>query len=207
MIAYHFTTWETWKSTIEPEGLMPAPVAERHFPDLSLVEPYVREGAIWLYRNPLAGHKLLGQLFYVAVNHHSDRIVRLAAEYDDWQAASWLALREMQENPSHTPSDTVNLTHTLDAGHFGHDREHIELVISPIPPERIRLDGQWNLVSLIVATSSLRASSPAGSRIDETSRLSRAAGYRVEVGHGRQLVVKLLRGSGGRVKYRVFASL
>lgn len=143
---------------------MPAPIAPCHFPDLDLVEPYVRDGAIWLYRDRLAGHKLFGMLIYVAINHGSDRIVRLRVEYDDWQAASWLVLRDLKD------PDIVKmaLTHTLDAGagQYGHHAEPIELVVSPVPPEWIKPDGEWNLLSLVNEPANVPLSPlPAASKV------------------------------------------
>ncbi len=125
-----------------------APLAKRHKSELAIVIPYLgdNDGCIWLYRRRMNRHKLFGMAVYVAINHNSHRIVRLKVEYDDWQAASWRALQDL-----HEPEDvTVALTHDYTgAGPFGHYREPIELLTTPVEPERIHLVNSWNLLQFV----------------------------------------------------------
>ena len=42
------------------------------------------------------------------------------------------------------------MIHTYDgAGHFGHVDEPIELLITPVTPDKIHLAGDWNLLHLV----------------------------------------------------------
>jgi hypothetical protein len=139
---YHFTTWEAYRC-IKQNGLELGPLTRR--PELRAIEKYLSNGGIWLYRKPMTGHKLLGMLIYVAVNHGSDRIVLLRVEYDAWQAASCCAERDMADG------STVNLIHDFDgAGHYGHEKEPFEVLIAPVAPDRIRPLARWNLVDILM---------------------------------------------------------
>jgi len=141
MIGYHFTTVEAYRR-IREIGLQPSPLDPQ--PGLTPIQPYIRDGGIWLYRRRFAGHKLLGMLFYVAINHESDRIVRVAVEYDFWQAASWHALHDLE------PDDTIQLTHDFTGvGHYGHIKEPFEVIITPVEPSKIRLMDTWNLMDVL----------------------------------------------------------
>ena len=96
----------------------------------------------------MTGHKLLGMLIYVAVNHASDRIALLRVEYDTWQAASQCPRRDMADG------STVNLIHDFDgAGHYGHEKEPFEVLIAPVAPNRIRLLARWNLMDILMKHS------------------------------------------------------
>lgn len=139
-VGYHFTTWDTYQQ-IRETGLRPMPWEQRHSPTLAPVRKYIEDGCIWVYtqRHPL--DRLMGMILYVAINHRHHRIVRLAVSYDDWQAASFHAYREMND-----PTVNLNLIHDLSgAGPFNHFREPFELLIVPIAPEHIQLAGEWDL--------------------------------------------------------------
>ena len=145
MHAYHFTTWDTYQ-IIKETGLRLAPIAPRHFPGLKPVTSYIQEGAVWLYHNRFHSHKLFGMLIHVAVNHHSDRIVRLRVEYVNEQTTTWRALQDFQD----CGVITTALRHSLDAGPYGHFDEPIELLLTPVEPHRIHLDGDWNLLRCLI---------------------------------------------------------
>jgi hypothetical protein len=140
--AYHFTTWETYQ-VIRETGLKLSPFPERHLNDFRPFLHLYREGTIWLYKNPLDGPKLIGELFYVAVQHHNSDVVRLRVDYHDEQAGSWLAKQE--------GSDIVDVLfrHSLsDAGMFSHRDEPIELLTAAVPVEQVHLDGRWNFLHI-----------------------------------------------------------
>lgn len=145
-IGYHFTTWDTYQ-TIREVGLKPMPWERRHEESVADVRKWIEDGCIWVYTQQQSIDKLLGMVFYVAIRHQNHRIVRLAVDYDDWQAASYHALREINSDGT---INTINLTHRLDgAGPFGHYQEPFELLITPIAPEAIHLAGSWNLRQFI----------------------------------------------------------
>lgn len=139
MTGYHFTTWETYQ-TIREVGLKPMPWERRHEDSVACVRKFIEDGCIWVYTRRQSLDKILGIVFYVAIHHQSHRIVRLAVDYDDWQAASYHALREIND-----PEISINLIHNLsDAGPFNHFREPFDLLITTITPEHIRLAGHWD---------------------------------------------------------------
>ena len=143
-IGYHFTTWETWQE-IKEDGLRLSPLAERHAPGLYQVRKFIEDDCIWVYTKRMSLDKLPGMIFYVGINHTSHRIVRLAVDYDDWQAASYRAKQELSD-----PASYVRLNHTLiHAGPFNHSAEPFELLVEPISPIHIRLAGRWDLRQLV----------------------------------------------------------
>ncbi len=141
MIGFHFTTFEFWQ-VIQNEGLKPSLNLKDH-PGLEAIQKYMKDGGIWLYERYLTGHELFGMLIYVAVNHGSDRIVRLAVEYEEWQSASWLAVQDQQAVSSILHHDFHG------AGHYGHFNEPFEIVVTPVEANRIRLVNSWNLMDIL----------------------------------------------------------
>jgi len=140
MHGYHFTTVEAFRR-IKQVGIKPGPMIPQ--PGLAAIEEYIRNGGIWLYHKRLTGHKLLGMLIYLAINHGSDRIVRLRVDYDEWQAVSFHARRDSACLASNFVHDYSG------AGHYGHLREPFEVLIEPVVPERIRLLDYWNLMDVV----------------------------------------------------------
>ena len=148
MIGYHFTTAETYRQ-IRHAGLQLAPLLPK--PGLDDIAPYLGDGGIWLYRRYLTGRKLLGMLLYVAINHHSDRIVRARVEYDVWQAVTFQAERDL--GSKHSP-----VHHLTGVGQYDHLAEPFEVLTTPVEPNRIRLLNYWNLMDIITGASKCRTS-------------------------------------------------
>lgn len=140
MIAYHYTTWEAYQS-IQNEGLQLSLIETKHIEELQIVKEYLENGCIWLYKNYLTDHKLLGLLMERAVNHSSHKIICLEVTYNENQSAAFLK--------SQKTYDTIKLTHKLEAGIFGHDKELIDLLITPVLPKNIKFKRFWNLLTLI----------------------------------------------------------
>lgn len=146
MVGYHYTTREIYDSVIAKAGLTLAPAHPRHIAEFAEVEKYTREGVIWLYKLPQWGRPLIGMIIYVAAEHGSERVCLLEVQYEEDHATSILAARQIGSN------EIVKLTHNLSVGacgYFGHQREPIELLNQPVPPERIRLTTEWDLNDLI----------------------------------------------------------
>ncbi len=141
MNGFHFTTFEFWQ-VIQDEGLKPSLSLKDH-PGLESIQQYMKDGGIWVYEHYLTGHELLGMLIYVAVNHGSDRIVRLAVEYEEWQSASWLAVQDQQAIAAFLHHDFHG------AGHYGHMNEPFDIVVSPVETDKISLLDAWNLMDIV----------------------------------------------------------
>lgn len=141
MIGYHHTTWEAWQE-IQVNGLKLTPLSPRHYDDFACVLDLVKDGCIWLYKRFQPMDQLTGLLIYVVARHPSRRPVCLEVEYDDLDAASRLgALAAFARGEDWD----YRLTHNLDGvGLFGHFAEPVELLVHDVPPERIRLLGEWN---------------------------------------------------------------
>jgi hypothetical protein len=143
MRGYHYTTWETWLK-IRETGLQLALLEERHRVTCDIVWEYVKDGCIWLYREPHQDEQLIGMIFYVSIRHRDNLIVCLEVEYGEEQAASFHAFRDMND-----PLAKINLTHDLDAGPYGHRYSCFELLLTPVEPEKVRLFGWWDILNLI----------------------------------------------------------
>ncbi len=143
MLGYHYTTWETWLK-IRETGLQLALLEERHRATCDVVWEYVKDGCIWLYCTPHQDEQLIGMIFYVSIRHKSNLVVCLEVEYDEDQAVSVNAFVDLGD-----PLASINLTHDLDAGPYGHQRARFELLLTPVSPERIRLMDWWDILNLI----------------------------------------------------------
>lgn len=105
---------------------------------------YVKDGCIWLYREPHQDERLIGMIFYVSIRHKDNLIVCLEVEYNEDQAASIKASHDLND-----PGVTINLAHDLDAGPYGHQCTRFELLITPVKSERIRLMDWWDIFNLV----------------------------------------------------------
>lgn len=130
---YHITTWEHYQ-TIREKGLAPSPY--QHSGENPHVDRRVKRGCIWLHLHDMPVDKLFGSLMYFAIRHGSMHLVRLLVEYEDSQAVSDEEIRDLK--------------HTSDGlGRFNHARLPIELLVSPVPPERIHLIGEWDFADFV----------------------------------------------------------
>lgn len=139
MIGYHYTTRENSR-TILRTGLKPAPLSPEKLRSFSFMLPIIKDGVIWLYKDRLVGDELLGMIIYVATNHCCSEICCLRVKYDDSESATMLLEQDYI---------SVKLTHTLGAGHCGHQNLLIDLAITPVPSKNIELVDQWNLCDAI----------------------------------------------------------
>jgi len=140
MIAYHYTTWEAYQN-IQNKGLQLSPVDSNHITELKEVKKYLENGCIWLYKSYLTDYKLLGILMERAVYHNSYKIVCLEVKYTKKQSAAFLKLCET--------NDEVRLTHKLNAGIFGHEKESIILLVTPVLSKNIKLKKTWDFLTFI----------------------------------------------------------
>lgn len=144
-IGYHYTTREIYDSVIIKKGLTLSPIHPRHHEEFTSVMEYLQDGAIWLYRLPQIDRALIGMLIYIAIEHGSKRVCLLEVEYGEDEGASILASHDLSD-------EHIVLQHKLTLGpgeYFGHQREPIELLIKPVPTERIKLIDEWDLEDLI----------------------------------------------------------
>lgn len=144
MTGYHYTTWEAYQK-IKENGLQLSSLGKQHRAnwDWEILE-LVSDGCIWIYPVCMTGRKLIGQLFYVAVNHNSHHPICLEVDYAEWESVSKRLMRRYTSS-----IDDVRMKHDLDAGPFGHNQKRFDLAIAPIAPEQIRLVGEWDLLDLI----------------------------------------------------------
>ena len=153
MLGYHYTTYETYQK-IKETGLQLSSLAKRHRDWDWEILGLVSEGCIWVYPRCMVGRELIGQLFYVAVNHNSHHLVCLEVNYAEWESVSRRLIRRYNSS-----TNDVRLKHDLTGVKlFGHTQKHFDLVIEPIAPEQIRLVGEWDLLDLIgIDTEQLKA--------------------------------------------------
>ena len=92
-------------------------------------------GAIWLYKHPQEGTALLAMIVYVATEYDTKKVCLLEVEYEKSQSAGNIA----------SLRDILKLYHTLTLGFWGHIKEPIDLLITPVPSKKIKLLRTWNL--------------------------------------------------------------
>jgi hypothetical protein len=149
MIGYHYTTWTAWHD-IQRDGLKLSPLEKRHHKAFWFILEFVEDGCIWLYKKFQSDNKLIGMLLYVAARHRCSHLVCLEVEYESWEAAANLAnLAALARGDE----DRRFLTHNLELhepdGPFDHWGEGVELLVSEVPAERIRLVGEWDLLDFV----------------------------------------------------------
>ncbi len=136
MFGYHFTTAENFEK-IQRTGLELYPL---EVPDV--IEEYTQDGGIWVFRQMLKGVSLLGQIIYVASHHRSNSILLLLVQYEQHQAASY------RYHHDH-PLNELNLIHSLEVPHFGHEDISYEILVTPVMFDRIRPICKWNMLDLV----------------------------------------------------------
>lgn len=128
---------------IKATGLRLSLLSERHKEDCSVVWDHVKVGAIWVYPELMQGYELIGQVFYVCINHKTHRAICLEVDYPERTSATCWALKKYE-------AEKVHLKHALTgAGPFGHRGQIFDLITEPMSPEFIRLIGSWDLVEFI----------------------------------------------------------
>ena len=134
MLGYHFTTLEAYE-TIAKKGLILSPIGTQHHEGFHDVMHLLQNGAIWIYKRPQKDTALLAMIIYVACEYNTKKVCLLEIEYEKSQSAGNIA----------SLRDIIHLYHTLTLGFWGHVKEPIELLIKPMPPEKIKLLRTWNL--------------------------------------------------------------
>lgn len=133
MIGYHYTAKKLWRQ-IEKQGLKPYQI--RH-PEL---RRYFRFGVkgIWIWNEKLSGIGEVGSILWQVTTKDDHRVVKLKVEYEE---------RDVLKKRGRW----VELYHNGHIGvwnyHDGTQTSHI--IISPIPPERIELVKEYNLLDLV----------------------------------------------------------
>ncbi len=145
LTAYHFTSWTNWLS-IRRQGLIPYPIDYQ--PEIAAE---LRAGgydrAIFCFPRPHTGERLAGQVVDRCIVHGGQRLVQLAVRYRSSEAL--------------TPAPGVHLGHAGQLqGTSGtmrhppwvyHVGEPMVLLVARIPPRRLKLVGDYDLVKLIAA--------------------------------------------------------
>lgn len=132
MVGYHYTSAANWER-IRAEGLVPYWIRKRD------LEPWFSGGihGVWLWRNDLRGTDHLGSVLWQLMTKAATSVVKLRVEYGE---------------------DDLFLLHgfpveILHDGRLGewpyHDRVPAVVLGRPIPPARVALEAEYDLVSLL----------------------------------------------------------
>lgn len=144
MIGYHYTTWETYQQ-IQETGLQLSILEKRHEAACDLVLEFIEDGCVWVYPEHMQGCELIGAVLSVAIRHDSHRLVCLEVDYFESESATKLAMKVADFSV-----EDIHLNHNLHgAGPFGHFQKRYDLITEPVPPERIQLVGEWDLLDVI----------------------------------------------------------
>ncbi len=127
MIGWHYTTVKNWER-IRKTGLEVRPLKESNRRNCNV------KNGIWVYKWQQTGQRLLGLMVERVCTYRTNALCELRVEYDRW--ASLQILLELEDgairNMCHDGFwDTAN-QHDL-----WHDREPFDLIMKPVPIQRI----------------------------------------------------------------------
>ena len=142
MIGYHLTSYDNWVR-IKYQGLIPYPFA-RH---LNEFKRFCKEAnIIFLWNIKPVGKDLLGCIIDRVMGLHNEHIVMLEVQYSGDDTI----------NKNVEPYDVAVFTHKGDIGHpcrddawVYHEYNEVILLKSTIPPSRLKLIGQYNLLDML----------------------------------------------------------
>jgi hypothetical protein len=136
MIGYHYTTKEAW-TQIQLNGMSPAPIRKHELDRFREEVPDMPSDAIWVWKDipsPEAAWVVTANL---ASMHKSFELVLLEIEYEDSSACSIKYAKD---------SDIIKLKCTFSAGSFTTGHLPIELLISEVNSDNIKLLHSFNLL-------------------------------------------------------------
>ncbi len=118
MIGYHYTSFERYKSIVR-DGLQPYPIDKN-----KQVDPYTKDGAIWVFKNQFHGVELLGQLVFHIVSKGTTLLVCLEVTYQEDVSLECIYKRDT--------GDSLKMTHDLpDVGIMSHTESRYDLILRP----------------------------------------------------------------------------
>lgn len=145
MIGYHFTTAENWQK-IRVEGLVPykLPRHQAGLASVLAVEGYHK--VIWLWPEVPAGADLVGCIIDRVTAKHDTRLVLLAVRYEPDEMIAGTRDGRCRWSLNHDGS----IGHPCrDDEWVYHKRVPFVLLRDQVPPERIRVVGDFDLVKLL----------------------------------------------------------
>jgi hypothetical protein len=139
MIGYHYTSFDNWLQ-IQKEGLIPY---EIHKQELEKYFPHRKLMGIWVWTGRFYGEPHAGSVIYQVAYRATPHVVLLSVGYDEkdilkyhWPDGRWGDVRI-----SHDGHVEKWIYHT--------GVEESVLVTKPIPPKKIHLVREYDLVKLL----------------------------------------------------------
>lgn len=137
-IGYHYTTRKQWEESTQYSGLFPARISDHELADFRRAMPLMPEDAVWVWKELLDSEAAFVACILLAERHQSHEMVLLEVEYEDEDAMSVCFKPE---------ADLEVMLHcTFSAGRFTTGNRDIELLHRHVPPERLRVVWEGNLL-------------------------------------------------------------
>ena len=144
MRGYHYTSWENWLR-IQDEGLKPYPIKNPAIQNIMPVEERDTRGIFVFKKWKKQSVAHYGQLMWAMMHRHALNIVLLSMEYERRECYHW-------GSPMGTPYTFTHGGHLAtsygEPWHY-HVEEPAELLLYPIPPERITLEAVYDFARFV----------------------------------------------------------
>lgn len=150
MRGYHYTSWENWQ-TIKETGLLPYEIRN---PQIRKILPPedLSIKVVFTFKNWKRGEIAhYGQLLWAMMHRHNLHLVVLSYEYEKKDIYRWGS----PEYEIITSYHDGELSTSYGEPWTFHRKEPMDLLLVPIPPEKITIEAEYNFKEFIDKADSL----------------------------------------------------